>query len=125
MKIPYSAAAVALLPALAWATPQGPIERRAAAGPTVTGTAPKATYVGTSAGQVESFKGIPFAQSVAGKNRLTAPKAITKGLGTVQATQNGPGCPSQNIVPVNFTGLAAEVVDTLFATAQGESEDCL
>lgn len=116
-----SATAIAILSSLALASPT--LDKKALPGllPTVPGTAPKATYVGTSSGTVESFKGIPFAQSVANKNRLTAPKAITKPQGKVIADQNGPSCPTQNNLGSPMTGTSPP----FSAPSTSPAEDCL
>ena len=103
-----------------------PIQTRAAP-PTVSFS--NGTVVGSSGGQVDSFKGIPFAQPPVGTNRLKAPVPLATSFGTIQATGTPTACP-QFYVSVDTSNLPSEVVGTLLDTPFGQAiqnagEDCL
>lgn len=109
--------------AASWAAPLDP---RASA-PSV--TISNGTVVGSSDGSIDSFKGIPFAQSPAGTNRLKAPLPLTTGFGTVQATGIPVACP-QFYTQVDTSVLPSEIVGELLDTPFGQDiqnvdEDCL
>ncbi|KAG8531738.1 uncharacterized protein KY384_003370 [Bacidia gigantensis] len=74
------------------------------------------SYVSVTANGVESFLGIPFAESVSGEKRFTrpTPKKWSQGH-TFNATQPGPACP-QAKVPVQ---------DFIFQNVTNAKEDCL
>jgi acetylcholinesterase len=81
-----------------------------------------ATAVGTSAGGVDSFKGIPFAQAPIGHLRLKPPQPIVASLGTIDATGVPRACP-QFLTATNTSSLLADTPAIQAATDSGE--DCL
>ncbi|KAJ3521701.1 hypothetical protein NM208_g13174 [Fusarium decemcellulare] len=52
----------------------------------VTVAVPSGTVIGSSSGEVESFRGIPFADPPTGSLRLKPPKKLSKALGTFDAS---------------------------------------
>ena len=112
--------------ALTAAVLSAPLDPRAA-GPTV--TISDGTVVGSSVLGIDSFKGIPFAQSAGGDNRLRAPLPLSESFSTFQATGIPPGCP-QFYFQVDTSNLPSDVVGELLNTPFGQavqstSEDCL
>ncbi|KAF2203238.1 putative extracellular lipase [Delitschia confertaspora ATCC 74209] len=105
-----------------------PAPAKRAAAPTVVIPSPAATVVGKP-GVVETFNGIPFAQSPAGKNRLKPPKPLTAPLGKVDATGLPMSCPQLlfSLDERNFpTNVLGEILSTpLFQTVANVGEDCL
>lgn len=102
---------------------------RRAGNPTVTIAYPTATVVGASTGNVDSFKGIPFAQQPTGSLRLKPPQALQSALGTVEATGVPRACP-QFYFTTNANDFPAGVLGTLlntplFQTVTDAGEDCL
>lgn len=102
------------------------VERRAAA-PTV--SIPGASVIGSSNGNVDSFKGIPYAQPPLGSLRLRAPQPPNAPLGTVQATGVPRACP-QFHGQVNTTNLPSDIIGNLLDSFVGQAvqdsgEDCL
>ena len=90
-----------------------PAASHARTGPVV--TAPAGTVEGTSVGDLDVFKGIPYAVPPVGKLRWKAPEPLPRWQGVKLATAFGPGC----ITPT-------PVVKSVYWTPQGpESEDCL
>ncbi|OAL44595.1 lipase 3 precursor [Pyrenochaeta sp. DS3sAY3a] len=118
-------AALTLLP-LALAAP-APLEKRA--NPTVTAPAAQATIVGSNSQNVDSFKGIPFAQPPVGQLRLKPPQPLTAPLGTVDATGNAKACPQFffSVDGSNFpTNVLGSLLNTpIFQAATNAGEDCL
>ncbi|KAF2968037.1 hypothetical protein GQX73_g5543 [Xylaria multiplex] len=110
---------------LAAAAPTSPpLEERA----TVSVVTPQGTIVGTSAGGVENFAGIPFADPPVGNLRLRPPQRRTKSLGTFDASGAGPSCP-QFFFSVEgdlLPSLLGQLINTpLLQTVTGQTEDCL
>ncbi|KAI0699612.1 carotenoid ester lipase precursor [Cerioporus squamosus] len=91
----------------------------------------QATVVGTSAGSVESFLGIPYAQPPIGDLRLRLPQLIDSYNGTLNATVLGNQCIQQAlVVPPNLPQEVLEDIApllTTFGVAPNvtQSEDCL
>lgn len=103
-----------------------PLDTRQAA-PSV--TISNGTVVGSSDGSIDSFKGIPFAESPAGASRLRAPSPVATPFGTIQATSVPAACP-QFYLQVDTSNLPSEVTGELLDTPfgqqiQNEDEDCL
>ena len=97
--------------------------------PTVVIPSPAATIVGYSALSVDTFNGIPFAQSPVGSLRLKPPQPLTAPLGTVSATGIPQACPqfffsdATSGFPESILGV---LLDTpLFQTVTNAGEDCL
>ena len=118
-------AALVLIP-LALAAP-APLQKRSQV--TVVAPAPQATIVGESFLNVESFKGIPYAQAPVGQLRLKPPQPLASGLGRVDATGIPRSCPQfyfsvdKATFPFNLLG---EFLNTpLFQTVSFAGEDCL
>ncbi|TFK87023.1 carotenoid ester lipase precursor [Polyporus arcularius HHB13444] len=90
-----------------------------------------ATVVGISAGSIESFLGIPYAQPPIGDLRLQLPQLINAYNGTLNATVFGNQCVQQALVPP--PDLPPDVLQdivpllTLFSPNPNvtQSEDCL
>ncbi|MGN6375383.1 MAG: carboxylesterase/lipase family protein [Sphingomonas sp.] len=78
--------------------------------------APAGTLVGTSQGDLDVFKGIPYAVPPVGKLRWTAPQPLPRWHGVKQATAFGPGC----VVPT-----PGPVKSVYSEAPQPTSEDCL
>ncbi|HEU4959323.1 MAG TPA: carboxylesterase family protein [Sphingomonas sp.] len=78
--------------------------------------APAGKLSGTTQGDLEVFKGVPYAVPPVGKRRWTAPEPLPRWQGVRQATQFGPGC----IVPTPGPVKGAYSGDPL-----PTSEDCL
>ncbi|KAE8149098.1 Alpha/Beta hydrolase protein [Aspergillus avenaceus] len=96
--------------------------------PTVTISSPSGTIIG-SAGKVESFNGIPFAQPPTGSLRLKPPQALDSSLGTFQATGAAKACP-QFFFSTDTSEFPGSVVgklinNPLFQTITNAGEDCL
>lgn len=101
----------------------------AVSAPTVTISYPQATIIGSSALEVESFKGIPYAQPPVGSLRLKPPQPLESPLGTITATGIPPSCPqvkfsiNTNSFPADVLG---EIMNTpLFQQVTNTQEDCL
>jgi acetylcholinesterase len=117
--------ALCLLP-LALTAPTGQ-KRQLSVGPMV--QTQHATVVGTSAGGVDSFKGIPFAQAPIGPLRLKPPQPIVANLGTIEAIGVPRACP-QFLTATNTSSLPADTLSKLLNTpaiqgATDSGEDCL
>jgi carboxylesterase type B len=87
------------------------------------------TLVGSTAGGVDSFKGIPYAQPPVQNLRLRPPQSIIGNLGIVDATGVPRACP-QFIQEVDESSLTADVLGELLETptaqlATDAGEDCL
>lgn len=126
MRISCSLASAALLLGLAAAAPAQiePIEKRLI---TSINTA-QGTLIGTSLLGVESWGGIPFAESPAGQLRLRPPVRSTRNLGRFDATGPGPSCPQ--MLFSTDGDLITEVIGDLLNTpflqkATSQTEDCL
>ncbi|EUC51140.1 hypothetical protein COCMIDRAFT_31696 [Bipolaris oryzae ATCC 44560] len=118
-------AALALLP-LAYAAPANIAKR---ANPTVIAPLPKATIVGVDALNVESFKGIPYAQPPINQLRLKPPQPLTADLGRVDGTGQPKACP-QFLLSVDGSSIPANVLGNIlnipfFQTVTNAGEDCL
>jgi carboxylesterase type B len=88
---------------------------------------PAGTVVGT-VGLVESFGGIPFAESPVGSLRLKPPVRLTESFGTIDATGSGPSCPQMFFSTAGdlLTSVLGMLINTpLFQTVTGQTEDCL
>lgn len=104
-----------------------PSGERAALVPTV--ELPQATIVGSSLFNVDSFKGIPYAQPPTGELRLKPPQPITSSLGTVVAVGVPQACP-QFFAQINSDNLPSDVIAAIGNTPLGQAitnagEDCL
>jgi acetylcholinesterase len=111
---------------LALTAPTGE-KRQISSGPIV--QTQHATVVGTSAGGVDSFNGIPFAQAPIGPLRLKPPQPIVANLGTIEATGVPRACP-QFLTPTNTSSLPSDTLAKLLNTpaiqgASDSGEDCL
>ena len=112
---------------LAWAAPAStrtPEDRAAKASVIL----PQGTIVGSSAFEVDSFGGIPFAEPPVGPLRLKPPQKLNSSQGVFHALGPGPSCP-QLILSTEggiLKSLPGEVLDTpLFQTVSAQTEDCL
>jgi len=117
--------AFAFLP-LAFAAP-APHEKRA--NPIVVAPLPQATVTGTNILNVESFKGIPYAQPPVNQLRLKPPQPLTSALGNVDATGSPKACP-QFFFSVDQANIPSSVLGTilnlpLFQKVTNAGEDCL
>lgn len=91
---------------------------------------PAGTVVGSVNGDVEDFRGIPFAEPPVGPLRLRTPKRLGK-FGTVQATGVGPSCPQMTsfetpsllIQALEEPSVASAIL--LGESLGNETEDCL
>jgi carboxylesterase type B len=99
------------------------------AAPTVTVSQPKATFIGTSGNNIDSFNGIPFALPPTGSRRLRPPEPIETSLGTIQATSPAKSCPQfkfstdESDLP---TSIIAKVENIpIFQQIANSGEDCL
>lgn len=70
------------------------------------------TVVGSSANNVDTFQGIPFAQPPVGPLRLKPPQPLNSSFGTFDATQAPAACP-QFINAFNPDYLPADALDRL------------
>jgi acetylcholinesterase len=125
MMLPFVRLALCLLP-LALAVPIRE-KRQVSAGPVV--QTQHATVVGISAGGVDSFKGIPFAQPPIGPLRLKPPQPVLANLGTIDATGVPRACP-QFLASTNTSSLPSDTLAKLLNTpaiqgATDSGEDCL
>ena len=114
------------LTSLAIAAFAAPVEERQSA-PSV--TIKNGTVVGSSAGGVDNFKGVPFAQPPVDNLRLKPPQSITSAYGTIQATGTPTACP-QFFSQVDTSNLPSDVMGLLLdsPTAQAitnQGENCL
>ncbi|KAJ6088223.1 secreted lipase [Penicillium sp. IBT 16267x] len=104
------------------------LEKRASA-PTVSISHPKATIIGSTSNNVDTFNGIPFALAPTGALRLKPPQAISTSLGTLTATGTAMSCPqfyvatSTSDFPLSIVGEIADI--PLFQTVTNAGEDCL
>ncbi|CAM1510515.1 Fc.00g008500.m01.CDS01 [Cosmosporella sp. VM-42] len=94
----------------------------------VTVSLPSATVVGTTVLNVESFRGIPFADPPVGPLRLKPPQKLSKSLGTFDATGIAAACPQMFISSGN-QDIISQVIDVfldlpLLKVVTGQ-EDCL
>ncbi|KAH8178420.1 carboxylesterase family protein [Sarocladium implicatum] len=84
--------------------------------------------VGSSLLNVDSFRGIPFADSPTGSLRLRPPQRLSRKLGTFDATPIAPACPQMLISRDSFGiigGVANDLLNLpLLANVSGR-EDCL
>ncbi|KAL8403872.1 hypothetical protein RB594_008934 [Gaeumannomyces avenae] len=120
----------AVLPQLEAPAPATPaaLEERAARVTVALG--PSATVVGASIGNVESFKGIPFADAPVGNLRFRPPQRLSRQLGTYDATTLVPAsCPQMFISTESgdalFNALGKLANLPLIQTITKVSEDCL
>lgn len=106
-----------------------PVEEKRATGPSA--VVKNGTVIGSSLGNVESFKGIPFALPPTGSLRLKPPQSITASYpsGTFAATGVPKACP-QFFSQVDSTDIPADVLGELLMSpllqvATDTGEDCL
>ncbi|KAF2723326.1 alpha/beta-hydrolase [Polychaeton citri CBS 116435] len=116
---------LALLASSALSTP---INAPRQAAPAV--TIQNGTVVGTTAGNVDSFRGIPFAKPPVGNLRLKPPQSITQGFGTLAATGPSASCPQFFVQTYDTSNLPASAIalladSPLFQVASNQKEDCL
>jgi carboxylesterase type B len=94
----------------------------------VTVAIPSGTVVGASVSGVDSFNGIPFADSPTGSLRLKPPQRKTDSLGTFDATGVAPACP-QMIISSDSEKIIASVLSDVeslpFLKVVTGQEDCL
>lgn len=125
MKLLLTLLSLALVPYISAA----PIEEvKRATTPTVIITAPAATIVGVTSGNIDTFSGIPFAEPPTGSLRLKPPVSLTTGLGTVSATGTAKSCPQLVFSDSlnSLTGIIGILLDTpLLQTSNNAGEDCL
>ncbi|KPM45613.1 Lipase 5 [Neonectria ditissima] len=104
----------------------GTIQERAAK---VTVSVPSGTVIGSSLLDVESFRGIPFADPPTGSLRLKPPKKLSKSLGTFDATDLvGPSCPQMFISTGSqevITEFLADFLSIPLLQVVTGQEDCL
>ena len=90
---------------------------------------PSATVIGSASSSVESFKGIPFADSPTGDLRLKPPQKLSTALGTFDATGSAPSCPQMFFSTGGndfITEVLGDLLNTpLFQTVTNQQEDCL
>ncbi|CAI7666621.1 unnamed protein product [Penicillium bialowiezense] len=97
--------------------------------PSVTILNPIATVIGTSANNIDSFDGIPFALPPTGPLRLKPPQPIRWPLGTIWATSEARACPqfttstATNHLPNKIQTKVGNV--PIFQKVGGSDEDCL
>jgi carboxylesterase type B len=120
----YRRFVTALLAATAVAVP---IEERQSTAPSV--TIQNGTVIGSSSNNVDSFKGIPYAQPPVGQLRLRAPQTITKTFGTITATNTPTSCP-QFLTQIDKSNLPESTLLLLANTplaqnVSDDGEDCL
>lgn len=88
----------------------------------------KDTIVGASLLDVESFRGIPYADSPTGPLRLRPPQRLTRSLGTFDATPIAPACP-QMFISRESLGIIGNIANDLlnlpFLQNVTGREDCL
>ena len=87
------------------------------------------TVVGSSTNNIDTFKGIPFAQPPIGPLRLKPPQPLNSSFGTFDATQDPAACP-QFVNVFNPDFLPPDALDKvlnspLLQTATNQDEDCL
>ncbi|KAI4731503.1 alpha/beta-hydrolase [Aureobasidium sp. EXF-10728] len=106
-----------------------PVEEKRATGPSA--VVKNGTIIGSSTGNVESFKGIPFALPPTGSLRLKPPQSITASYpsGTLVATGIPKACP-QFFSQVDTTNIPSDVLGELLMSplvqaATDTGEDCL
>jgi carboxylesterase type B len=111
--------------ALAVPAPVPVLEDRAAK---ITVSIDSGDIVGLSLLNVESFRGIPFADSPTGSLRLRPPQRLSRHLGTFDATPIAPACP-QMLTAGESLAVIGGVLDTLlnlpFLQNVTGREDCL
>ncbi|KAF4469382.1 triacylglycerol lipase V precursor [Fusarium albosuccineum] len=95
----------------------------------VTVAVPSGTVIGSSSGEVESFRGIPFADPPTGSLRLKPPKKLSKALGTFDASGLvGPSCP-QMFISTGAEDVISEFLSDFlsipFLQVVTGQEDCL
>lgn len=120
MKISICAAFSLAGVALAVPPPRPSLEER---GTPVTVSIDSGDIVGSSASGVESFRGIPYADSPAGTRRLRPPQKLSRKLGTFDATPIAPACPQMlfngdpiGAIDAALGGLVGEVVGNVLDT---------
>ncbi|EDU43055.1 PnbA Carboxylesterase type B [Pyrenophora tritici-repentis] len=106
-----------------------PASHEKRANPVVVAPLPQATVTGTNLLNVESFKGIPYAQPPVNQLRLKPPQPLTSPLGKVDGTGIPKACPQfffsidQANIPTNVLGTILNL--PLFQTVTNAGEDCL
>ncbi|KAK0388039.1 hypothetical protein NLU13_4283 [Sarocladium strictum] len=84
--------------------------------------------VGSSLLNVDSFRGIPFADAPTGQLRLRPPQKLSRKLGTFDATPIAPACPQMLISRESLGiigGVANDVLNLPFLQNVTGREDCL
>lgn len=107
-----------------------PVENKLhdAAAPTVTIYSPESTIIG-SGGEIEEFRGIPFAKPPVDSLRLRPPEPLSEPLGTVKAVEYGKACPqfffSTDLENLPGAALGKLLNSPLLQRTFNIGEDCL
>lgn len=109
----FRSAAVAIL--------AGSASTGAAAGPTV--STPDGPVEGFTVGDVDAFRGIPYAAPPTGDNRYRPPQPVSKWTSTLQATDFAPSCLQRGAPGTNTFQPTHPAWATINVTSA--SEDCL
>jgi carboxylesterase type B len=117
----------------AWASQSRTPTPQAQPNQVIVSLSPSASVVGNStltAGGVEIFSGINYAQPPVGQLRLRPAQPITPLKGLVDATKVAPTCPQYDGPPPAFPDVFTQLISgainqPFFRTSLPQSEDCL